>query len=74
MKEEKFPHSSKPSHGWVCGKFWNLREQNNQEKKKQKQKQKTRLTATPNREVAQMLTSTTSEQGLDKEVQAVCLG
>ena len=42
--------------------------------KKKKKKKKTHLTATPNREVAQMLTSTTSEQGLDREVQAVCLG
>ena len=24
MKEEKFPHGSKPSHRCVCGEFWNL--------------------------------------------------
>ena len=29
VKEEKFPHSRKPSHRWVCGKFWNLRRQHN---------------------------------------------
>ena len=34
LKEEKFPHSRKPSHSWVCGEFWNLRGQNNREKKK----------------------------------------
>ena len=34
LKEEKFPHSRKPSHRWVCGEFWNLRRQQNQEEKK----------------------------------------
>ena len=32
MKEEKFPHTRKPSHRWVCGEFWNLRGQHNREK------------------------------------------
>ena len=27
LKEEKFPHSRKPSHRRVCGDFWNLRRQ-----------------------------------------------
>ena len=72
MKEEKLPHSRKPSHRWVCGEFWNLRGQHNQEKEKKKKKtpQNTCLTATASREVAQMLTSATSEQGLGREAQA----
>ena len=34
--KEKFPNSKKPSHWWVCGKFWNLRGQHNQEEEKEK--------------------------------------
>ena len=34
VMKEKFPHSRKPSHWWVCGEFWNLREQHNWEGKK----------------------------------------
>ena len=34
VKEEKFSHSRKPSHRWICGEFWNLRRQHNLEKKK----------------------------------------
>jgi len=56
VKEEKFPNQ------WVCGEFWNLRGQHNQEKKKKKT-ETTSLIATRSREVAQMLTSTTSEGG-----------
>ena len=72
MKEEKFPNSRKPSHRRVCGEFWNLRGQHNQEKKKKKKKQKknTRLTATASGEVAQMLVLATSKQGLDREAWA----
>ena len=33
LKEEKFPHSRKPSHWQVCGEFWNLRGQHNREEK-----------------------------------------
>ena len=36
MKEEKFPHTRKPSHRRVCGEFWNLRGQHNWEENKQK--------------------------------------
>ena len=59
MKEEKFPNTRKPSHRWVYGEFWNFRGGHNREEKGKKQKipQITCLTATPNREVAQMLTS-----------------
>jgi len=39
VMKEKLPNSRKPSYRWVCGEFWNLRGQHNQEKK-QKQKQK----------------------------------
>ena len=61
VKEEKFPHSRKPSYRRVCGEFWNLRgQQTGREKKKT---QNTHLTTTPSREVAQMLASTTSEWG-----------
>ena len=62
VKEEKFPHSRKPSYRRVCGEFWNLRGQQNWEGKKKKT-QNTHLTTTPSREVAQMLASTTSEWG-----------
>ena len=43
-------------------------------KKKKKKPQSTHQTATPSREVAQMLASTTSKQGLDREVWVACLG
>ena len=33
---KKFPNTMKPSHQQVCGEFWNLREQHNQEGKKKK--------------------------------------
>ena len=36
VKEEKFPHSRKPSHRWICEEYWNLRGQHNWEKKKKK--------------------------------------
>ena len=71
MKEEKFPNTRKPFHGWVCGEFWTLRGQHNWEGKK-KIPQIMRLTKTPNREVAQTLTSTTSERGLNREAQTAC--
>ena len=34
VMKEKFPNTRKPSHQWVCGEFWNLRGQHNQEGKK----------------------------------------
>ena len=34
VKEEKFPHTRKPSHRRLCGEFWNLRGQHNREGKK----------------------------------------
>ena len=71
VKKEKFQHSRKSSHRWVCGEFWNLRGQHDQEKRKQKQKQKTPqnmdLTATASREVAQTLASATNKWGLDRK-------
>ena len=69
VKEETFPNSRKPSHWQVCGEFWNLRGQHNREEKK-KNPQNMCLTATANREVAQTLQSTTSEQGLNREAWA----
>ena len=70
MKEEKFPNNRKPSHRWVCGEFWNLRGQHNQEKGGGKSPQNTCLTATASKEVAQMLTSASGEQGQGREAQA----
>ena len=32
----KFPNTRKLSHRWVCGGFWNLRGQHNQEERKKK--------------------------------------
>ena len=78
VKVERFPNSRKPSHWWVCGEFWNLRGQRNWEGKQNKTKQKSPqnmcLTTTPSGEVAQMLTSATSEQGLDRAGLVACLG
>ena len=73
MKEEKFANSRKLSHWRVYGEFWNLRGQHNQEEKK-KNPQNTHLIATPSGEVAQTLASTTSKQGLDREVWVACVG
>ena len=73
--KENFPNSRKSSHWQVCGEFWNLRGQHNrQEKKKKKNTQNTHLTATPSREVAQMLVLATSDRGLDREARVACLG
>ena len=69
MKEEKFPHSRKPFHRLICGEFWNLRGQHNQEKKKEKP-QNTHLTTTVSGEVAQTLPSVTSKLGLGSEAWA----
>ena len=74
MKEEKFPNTRKSSHPQVCGEFWNLRVQHNWEGKKKPNPRNMRLTAAPSGEVAQMLASTTSEQGLDRERWVECLG
>ena len=38
VKEEKFLNTRKPSHWWVCGEIWNLREQHNREGGKTKKK------------------------------------
>ena len=74
VKEEKFPNTRKPSHGRVCGEFWNLRGQHNQEEKKKKYPpQITHLTTTPRGEVAQTLPSATSKRGLNREAQATLL-
>ena len=74
VKEEKFPHSRKPSDRRVCRKLWNLRWQHNWGVKKKKKKKETHtqnmhLTATNIREVAQTFSSATSEWGLGREHQ-----
>ena len=66
-KEEKFPRSRKPSHKQVCESF-GISEGNITGRKKKKQNMC--LTATASREVAQMLISTTSKWGLDREAWA----
>ena len=69
---KKFQNSRKPSHWQVCGEFWNLRGQHNQEGGK-KTPQNTHLTTATSGEVAQMLASTTSKWGLNREVPVICL-
>ena len=67
MKGEKFPNTRKPSHQRACGEFWNLGGQHNREGKKKKRTQSLR-------EVAQSLAFASSEQGLNREAQAGCIG
>ena len=55
--KEKFPTVENPHHKQVCGEFWNLRGQHNQEGEKTN-KQNRCLTTTASGEVAQMLAST----------------
>ena len=38
VNEDKFPNSRKYSHGHVCGEFWNLRGQHDEEKEKNNNK------------------------------------
>ena len=75
MKEENFLNTKKPSHWRVCGEFWNLRGQHNQGLNKQtnKQTQNMHLSTSLSREVAQILVSTSSEQGLNRETRVVSL-
>ena len=73
VKEEKFPNTRKPSHQRVCGEFWNLRGKHNRGCGGGTNTKNTHLTATPSGEVAQMLASTTSKQGLNREVQTALL-
>ena len=72
VKEEKFPNTKKPSHLQVCGEFWNLRGQHNQEGKKKNTEY------TPNcnsqQRSSQTLASATREQRLNREVWVACLG
>ena len=73
LKEEKFPNTRKPSHWQVCGEFWNLRGQHNQEEKRKNNPQNTHLTTTPSGELAQMLVPASSKWGLNREAQAALL-
>ena len=71
MKEEKFPNSKKPSHRRVCGEFWNLRRQHDQEGEK-----KTKPTEyMPNRDCQWRSSpgARVRHQRLDKEAQAASL-
>ena len=73
MKEDKFPNTSKPSHRWVYKEFWNLRGQHNWEEKKKKNPTddppncNSQWRSSPE---AQMIASTTSKQGLNREARA----
>ena len=70
MKENKFPNTRKPSYQRVCREFRNLRGQHKQAGVGGgvgADPQYMHLTTIPSGEVAQMLASTTSEQGLGAE-------
>ena len=68
VKKEKFPHSRKPLTGVFVGSF-GITEGNIIGREKHKNKpQNICLIAAASREVAQMLTSTTSKWGLSREV------
>ena len=71
--KEKFPNTRKPSHQQVCGEFWNLRGQHNWEEKQIKPTDYM-PNHNPRGEVALMLASTISKQGLNREVRVACLG
>ena len=73
VKEEKFPNTGNPLTGRSVGTF-GISEGNITWIKRKKKTQIMRLTATPRGEVAQMLVPTSSEQGLNREVWAACLG
>ena len=60
---KKFPNIRKLSYRWVCGEFWNLRGQHNQENKQTNTEY--RLTTTPSEET-RMLAAATSERGLNR--------
>ena len=70
VKEEKFPHTRKPSHWQVYGEFWNLGGQHHGEEKVNKAHS---LTTTPSGEVAWTLASATSKWGLNRESWAALL-
>ena len=77
-------NSRKPSHWQVCRELWNLRGQHNQQGNTHTHThththihthtQNRHQTATPSREVAQMLVLATSEWGLDREARVAHLG
>ena len=71
MKEEKFPNTRKPSHQLVCGEFWNLRGQHNQEKNKNKKHTEN----VPNRNCQQRSSpdARISDRRLEREARAACL-
>ena len=76
MKEQKFPHNRKHSHRHICAELWNLRGQYNREEKRKKERNTEilHLAVTPSGKVAQTLQSASSEQELNREVPAACLG
>ena len=72
---KKFPNTRKLSYWWVCGEFWNLRGQHNQETHTHTHTHtEYRLTTTPSEEEARMLAAATSERGLNREARVACLG
>ena len=73
VMEEKLPNGRKPSHWWVCGEFGDLRGQHNWEGKRKKPTE-----YAPNcnsqRRSSPDARSATSEQGLDRDARAACVG
>ena len=70
VKEEKFPNSRKPSHQRVCGEFWNLRGQLDQEGEK---KNPTEYMPNRNCQWRSSPGARVRHQGLDKEARAASL-
>ena len=68
MKEEKFPKSRKPLTGRSVESLGSSEGNITRRKKKKKKPQNMRLTPTPSGKVAQMLTTATSKQGLDRRL------
>ena len=73
VKEEKFPNSRNPSHWQVSGSL-GISEGNITRRVEKKNTENMHLSTTTNREVPQMLTSTTCEWELDRKSLTECLG
>ena len=73
-EEQKFLNTRKPSHRWVCGEFWNLRGQHNQEGEKKK-KTPDYVTSCNSQWKGSLDTCVCQQQwGLNRETWAACIG